>query len=153
MRNLTATHRLSKTREYEAWRQMRSRCSNPKHQGFANYGGRGITVAPEWESFERFYADMGPRPGPEYSLDRIDNDGPYAPGNCRWATKVVQGNNRRTCTLLAHHGRTLTLVEWAREVGISSATILARFRKGWSVEKALTTPLDLFYSNKRKSST
>lgn len=81
--------------EYNAWRNMRARCGNPRHPRFKDYGGRGITVDPRWDDFEVFLADVGRRPGPSLSLDRIDNDGPYAPGNVRWATAPQQMSNRR----------------------------------------------------------
>jgi hypothetical protein len=92
----SATHRRSESAEYRTWRNMRSRCTRPRHHNFSYYGGRGITVCPEWlVSFERFLQDVGPRPAPHYSLDRENNDGPYAPGNVRWATKREQALNRR----------------------------------------------------------
>lgn len=88
-------NRLNSTPEYRSWRSMRARCEQPKHIGFHLYGGRGIRICERWTSFENFLADMGPKPGPNFSLDRIDVDGNYEPSNCRWATPVEQSNNRR----------------------------------------------------------
>lgn len=90
--------RLKKMRnriEYKCWWNMLDRCSNPKNPVFRHYGGRGISVAVRWREFENFFADMGPRPGPGYSIERIDNDGNYTPSNCKWATKKEQVQNSR----------------------------------------------------------
>ena len=106
------------------------------------YGGAGVTVDPRWESFGNFLADMGERP-PGTTLDRIDNTAGYAPGNCRWADRSTQNNNRpginRMVTL---EGRTQTLTQWAAEVGLSEAVVFNRVRLGWSEEKTLTTAVD-----------
>lgn len=89
-------HGLHGVPEYRVWKTMKSRCTSPGQQSFKYYGARGIGVCDRWrESFETFYADMGPRPGPQYSIDRINNDGHYEPGNCRWATATEQALNKR----------------------------------------------------------
>jgi hypothetical protein len=89
-------HGKSYTPEYQAWRNMKLRCTNPDHPRYADWGGRGITVCDRWmNSFEAFYEDMGPRPGPGYSVDRKDNDGNYEADNCQWATKSEQQRNKR----------------------------------------------------------
>lgn len=84
--------------EIKAWEKMRERCLNPKDISYKNYGGRGITVCKRWLSFDNFLSDMGKRPSPKHSLDRINNDGIYEPSNCRWATRTEQNRNRRKPT-------------------------------------------------------
>jgi hypothetical protein len=91
----TKTHGMSKSPEYRALQSIHQRCGNPKNARYANYGGRGIAVCERWRSFENFIEDMGPRPSSEHSIDRIDNDDGYTPGNCRWATRSEQQLNKR----------------------------------------------------------
>lgn len=94
MRHGYAIRSQPKSVEYDTWVSMRSRCRNPNRADYEYYGGRGIKVCERWDSFENFLSDMGERP-PGTSIDRIDPDGDYEPGNCRWATKVEQRHNRR----------------------------------------------------------
>lgn len=97
-KRIFTTHGMHRTPEYQAWVNMRQRCSDPKTKHYKNYGGRGIKVHPEWgRSFEAFFAEVGPRPGKGYELDRANNDGNYEPGNVRWVTKAENNANRR-CT-------------------------------------------------------
>jgi len=133
----TRTHGRSKTAEWNVWCGMRQRCDDANTQQYRYYGGRGITVCPEWASFERFYADMGPRPSPAYSLDRIDNDGPYSPDNCRWVIRVDQRRNRSDSVTVIHEGRTISLVDWSRSSGTKYKTLLYRLHAGWPVEQVL----------------
>lgn len=124
--------------EYRAWCNMLSRCYNQNGTRWGRYGGRGITVCARWrESFEAFYADMGPRPSKEHSLDRIENDGNYEPGNVRWATRTQQMTNMSRNRLITIGSRTLCLADWAKERGVSIATVKTRMRRGMTIEKAL----------------
>lgn len=136
-----STHKMSRTFEYGTWQRMRARCTNPKNKNFRNYGARGIKVCERWDkSFENFFADMGKAP-PHHSIDRIDNDGNYEPGNCRWATKVEQNRNTRRCRAITAYGHTLRSHEWERITGIPSEVIIDRLLKGWTEHKAVTKPL------------
>lgn len=121
--------------EYCCWFSMIARCANPAR---AHYGGRGIRVCDRWSSFESFLADMGPKPSPKHSLDRIDVNGNYEPGNCRWATKKEQARNTRANHRLSAFGKTGTLADWSDWTGINPATISSRIHKGWSPERAVT---------------
>jgi hypothetical protein len=124
----TRTHGKGATAEHRSWTAMRTRCNNPKQLAWPNYGGRGITVCERWDSFENFLADMGERPS-GCSLDRIDNNGNYEPGNCRWATKAEQSNNRRTNIFVTHDGETLTITQWCTRLGISNGAVRTRMSK------------------------
>jgi hypothetical protein len=141
-RGANLRHGLAGSVEYGVWSNMISRCFNRGVISFPNYGGRGITVCERWRlSFEAFYEDIGPRPGPEYSIERRDVNGNYEPGNCRWATKAEQSRNKRNNFFIIHDGRKQTLADWSRETGICEATIRYRIRYfGWSPARALTTP-------------
>lgn len=130
--------------EYRTWSRMIFRCENPKDKRWKDYGGRGIRICKRWRnSFEQFLLDMGPRPSAIHSIDRFpNNDGNYEPGNCRWATRAQQANNSRANRKIKFSGRLLTVREWEDELGFNRATLHARLNMlGWSVEKALTTPV------------
>lgn len=136
------THNLCKSPEYSVWAGMLSRCHNPRASGYEKYGGRGIFVCEEWrQSFARFYTDMGPRPTPQHSIDRVDNAGPYCQSNCRWATTTEQRRNSRRTVYLTHDGRTMLISDWAKEKGIKFATLWMRIERGWPVDAALTLPV------------
>lgn len=140
---LAVTHGQTGTAEYSTWQNMKARCDRPTSTEYPRYGARGITVCERWrESFEAFLADMGPKPSPGHSIERHDNDGPYTPENCYWATAQDQANNRRTNTHVTLFGRTQTLAQWYRELGIKHHTVMTRMgKRGWSIERALTTPV------------
>jgi hypothetical protein len=128
--------------ELGIWTQMHNRCERPGVSGYDRYGGRGIKVCERWASFSAFLADMGPRPSPKHTLDRVDNDGPYSPENCRWATRWEQANNTRRTRRFTFDGVTRTLPEWAKLTGIPGHIVTARVdRRGWPVERALTQPV------------
>lgn len=136
-----ATHGMTDSPEWKSWKAMKDRCYGDGRSDYHNYRGRGITVCKRWrDSFIAFLSDMGSRPD-NTSLERIDNDGNYEPDNCCWATPEEQGRNRRTNRLLTLNGRTMCLKEWAEETGIAVTTLHQRLRKGWTVEKALATPV------------
>lgn len=126
--------------EFYIWKGILDRCLNPKCKNFHNYGGRGITMRDAWRSFDVFRADVGPRPSLNHTLDRIDNDGPYAPGNVRWATRKQQARNARFNHRLTAQGETLCLSEWAERTGLSKGCILQRLQAGWDATRVLTTP-------------
>lgn len=136
------THDDTGSPEYVCWQNMKKRCYSQTNISYPAYGGRGIRVCPEWaDSYERFLADMGRRPSPQHSLDRIDNDGHYTPENCRWTDRRTQLRNRSNSRLLTFKGRTQILADWATEIGISDKVLDRRLGLGWSVERALTEPL------------
>lgn len=131
------------TTTYKRWRSMRSRCTNKKDSSYANYGAKGVTVCDRWiHSYENFLADMGECPSETMTLDRIENELGYEPGNCRWATSTEQNRNRSNNRMLTLNGETECIATWAERTGIDKANISNRLRLGWTVEKALTTHHD-----------
>lgn len=131
-----------RTPEYIAWRNMMSRCLNRKHPQFKYYGGRGITVDPRYRTFANFLADLGPRPSPQHSLDRIRPGRHYEKGNLRWATKTEQEKTKRSSVTYEWEGRDVCLAELAQAVGMRYTTAYARIReKGIHYREALATPV------------
>jgi hypothetical protein len=126
---------------WRVWTNIRSRCNHKGRSDYAHYGARGIRVCAEWRSYARFLADMGPRPSEKHTIDRLDNDRGYEPGNCRWATMLEQENNRRNNIKLTHDGETMNMSQWARRYGMSGAALRQRLVNGWSMEMALTAPV------------
>lgn len=117
------THGMSKTRVFDTWVNMRTRCNNPKSTGYHKYGAKGIKVCERWESFENFLADMGQPPTPKHTIDRIDSREGYRPENCRWATMKEQQNNRLNNRKIIIDGVTMNLQQWAEKLKISRKTL------------------------------
>lgn len=126
--------------EYTTWLAMLGRCNNESNKAFLRYGGRGIWVCKEWNIFDKFIEDMGPRPLGK-SLDRIDNNSGYTKENCRWGTRSEQQNNRRNNHIIDFNNQRKTLTQWARELGICSDTLKRRIALGWPIEEAFGAPL------------
>jgi hypothetical protein len=125
--------------EYNTWCQIKRRCLNSNDTAWPNYGGRGITICDKWaESFEAFFNDVGPRPSRKHSIDRLNNDGNYEPGNVRWATQREQMQNTRRNRYVTLNGETKTVMEWSRVTGVHFNTIRARLNRGLSPEEALS---------------
>lgn len=138
-----AKHGMTNSLEYSSWRAMLTRCGFKNYHAYNRYGGRGIKVCDRWlKNFENFYADMGKKPSPKSTLDRIDNDGDYSPENCRWADVSTQSINRSTNRVISFRGKTQRITQWADELGVNVSILCKRFSRGWSVEEVLTTELN-----------
>lgn len=132
---------MARNQEYWVWAAMKDRCLNPNSPQYKDYGGRGVTVCERWMAFDGFAADMLPRPIGGL-LDRIDNDGPYSPDNCRWSDRKTQNSNRRNCIYVSHSGERVTLKEYCRREAIPYRPIVKRIQdRGWPVDVALTAPM------------
>jgi hypothetical protein len=144
---------------YGTWRTMRQRCLNPNCKDYHRYGGRGITVCKRWlgtSGFDRFIADMGPRPSKEYSIERCNNNRGYTPLNCKWATRSEQHRNTRQTRNLTFNGKTQCVQAWAEELDIKRHVIVNRLKMGWDVVRILTQPIhkrDLAFNGKTQSVT
>ena len=131
------THGMRHTREWNTWNRMIQRCTNKKNPAFKDYGGRGIFVCERWlNSFENFYADMGDSNG--LQIDRINNNGNYEPGNCRWTTCKQNCRNRRNSRLIEFGGETKCVTEWAEHFSVCSKSLSYRIRSGMSFEEAIS---------------
>ncbi len=145
-------HGMSKSPEHATWRRIIQRCTNPNVERYPRYGGRGITICDRWlepegKGFINFIEDMGNRPSKEHSIERADNNGNYEPGNCKWATRKEQCRNRTTSHYIEYNGQVKTIAEWSEITEVKQLTLLARIRKGWSIEKALTTKTNQIKAN------
>ena len=135
-------HGLTKSPEYGVWKAMIARCTNPNDGAYADYGGRGIFVCEKWRKFTAFSQDMGSRPSDKHTIERVDNSLGYSKENCKWATRKEQQRNTRQNHLLTHNGQTLCIAAWAESLGMTHKLISSRLDSGWSVERALTTPVN-----------
>lgn len=135
-------HGKKGTRIYRIWSGMLNRCRNPNSKDYAHYGNRGIHVCRQWYRFEPFYADMGEPPTKSHSIERLDNSKGYEPGNCVWATNTQQARNRISNVLVTWNGKTQCLSAWEHELKLSSGRLSRRLRSGWSLERAITTPVN-----------
>ena len=137
--NSKRSYRGGMSGTYNAWGHARGRCLNPRNPRFSDYGGRGIRMCERWAcSFENFLADMGPRPGAGFSLERKLVDGDYCPENCCWILMLDQAKNKRTNVVITFNGETTYLSEWARRCGITESLLRYRIKKGWPLEKAMS---------------
>lgn len=131
------THGMTGLREYSIWKNIKSRCFNKSNPRYERWGGRGITMCERWAlSFTDFLADMGSCPE-KFSIDRINNDGNYEPGNCRWASPQEQANNTRRNIIVEHEGRRQNVSQWARELGLKPVNVHHRIFRGVAPHKAL----------------
>lgn len=138
----STSHGMSRTKEYQAWLSMVKRCTNPNDSYYADYGGRGITVCDEWRSnFVAFYDHIGKMSFEGATVDRIDNELGYIPGNVKWSTQKEQARNRRDNRLIAYNGKTQCLSAWEEETGIHRMTLDTRIAMGWPIDKVLTEPV------------
>jgi hypothetical protein len=138
-----AARKGAKAPEYLIWQQIKARCFKTYASNYGRYGARGITLAPEWvDDYAAFITHVGPRPSPDHSIDRINNDGNYEPGNVRWATREQQARNRTTSRKITIGGETLVLVDWAARVGVDRRTVWNRIvNLGWDPARAVMEPV------------
>lgn len=137
----TERHGMSHSKEYKSWDAMVQRCTNQNNIGWKNYGGRGIKVCERWMlSFLTFYEDMGDKPTPSHTLERIDVKGDYSKENCKWATVLEQDNNKRNNKFITHGDLTLTYAQWSRRLGGNPQLVAVRIKSGWSEKDAVTVP-------------
>lgn len=135
-----AAERGKRNSEYSSWIGIKQRCYNPKNSSYPRYGGRGIYVCKRWRnSFSAFMKDMGPKPKANYSIERINNDDGYTPSNCKWATSMEQNRNTSRVRYLRFKGKKMNLTDWANTIGVDPHVLSKRLKRGWSIEKTLTT--------------
>jgi len=127
--------------ERHSWEKMWQRCADKKHKGYKNYGGRGITICERWKSFANFLEDMGKKPAPDYTIERIDVNGNYEKTNCRWAAKAEQRRNMRRSVYVELDGKRKLLIDVVSELGLKRSIVYGRLKNGWTLENALAVPV------------
>lgn len=135
--------------EYVSWANMKQRCLNSKNTKWSDYGGRGIKVCERWLVFDNFLSDMGKCPT-GMTLDRTDNSKGYSPDNCRWATIRTQSRNKRNNIILTFNNKSMTITDWAQEIGISVKTLMGRRKLGWSDDEIINVPINTNIKQWRK---
>lgn len=135
----STNHKKRARTEYYSWYNAKRRCYYPDYKDYSNYGARGIKMCEEWQdNFEQFLKDMGPKPAPKYSIERINNNGNYEPSNCKWATAKEQNNNSRNNRYITFQNRRKTISQWAAERHIKLTTLRMRIDVyNWSLDRAL----------------
>jgi len=142
-------HGMYNSRLYRIWSLMKERCCNPNRKEYPNYGGRGICICEEWTEAKNFIKwSLNNGYSDELTIDRIDNDGNYCPENCRWVSRKEQMQNRRNNHYISFNGKTLTLTQLAKENGLTYSQLYKRLKLGWTLEKAISEPVNYQYSNK-----
>jgi hypothetical protein len=137
--------------EYSSWTHMRARCENPKNFNYERYGGRGIKICDRWKSFQNFFSDMGPKPTTQHTIERKNNDLGYEPDNCVWATMEEQRQNRRNAVFVFYEGERIRLRDLVEKLGLPYPQVYGRLRGGWSIEQAVTIPVNKHKKRRKKS--
>lgn len=140
-RELMTTHGDHRSLTYSSWTHMKMRCFDANSNFYHRYGGRGITVCPQWSSYETFKKDMGERPSRRHSIERIDNDGNYNPENCKWALPLEQHNNKMNTIMIEHKAVRQALAIWCRSLNTSYSLVTSRLRRGWTFHDAIMRPV------------
>lgn len=142
-------HGMYKTPEHNAWLAMRARCSNPNHPCYHHYGGRGIKVCQRWNDFGAFISDMGFRPSPKHSIERINNELGYTPENCCWIPRSKQTSNTRRTIWIDHNGERVPLKQYCALKDLCYGTVRTRLKLGWTLSDAVTIPIMSQYSTRK----
>ncbi len=148
-KNIWTTHGMTQSKTYKTWAGIKRRCNNKNDKRYPDYGGRGIKVCSRWNRFENFLIDMGEKPTPNYSIERIDNNKGYNKNNCVWIPQNEQGNNKRNNVIFEFNGQIKTLAHWSKYLNINIGTLRNRIlRQKWPIEKAFTTQIHTQYNKK-----